>query len=326
MMAQNRPFSVCLYASTTLLALIFGRSAVAALGWLVADPPSGEVASRDPAAPFEGQPPQAPASDESLYWHNRYGPAYQRADAARKMLLINFVPEGASREQQDLEDTIASRDQWQRKLRRFVLCRIPVDAEIQVQGEPVHLLSHAAFGEMYGKPGIAVVDLAHEGEPYYGRVVSAFPFMAGKYYRWRTDHFASVLDLPPGTITQRSMIWAVRTHPERPASTDGAQDPTLVAAAESHSRHQASIGVQGHQNWERRFHRLRRLLGGGLPVEVVAESWPGQTMLDSCVDCVASWRQSSGHWSAVRSAHARFGYDIRRGRNGIWYGTGIFLR
>ena len=64
--------------------------------------------------------------------------------------------------------------------------------------------------------------------------------------------------------------------------------------------------------------------GAGTPVEVVAESWPSQTMVDSCIDCVASWRHSEGHWRAVNGYHASYGYDIKRGGNGIWYGTGIF--
>jgi len=84
------------------------------------------------------------------------------------------------------------------------------------------------------------------------------------------------------------------------------------------------MGVQGHHRWDGRFQRIRQFLGGLFaPVEVVAESWPGQTMIDSCVDCVASWRQSPGHWQAVCGRHAYYGYDIKRGRNGIWYGTGI---
>jgi hypothetical protein len=58
--------------------------------------------------------------------------------------------------------------------------------------------------------------------------------------------------------------------------------------------------------------------------EVVAESWPDQNLIDSCIDCVDSWRHSPGHWRAVRGRHRLFGFDIRRGRNGIWYGTGIF--
>ena len=60
--------------------------------------------------------------------------------------------------------------------------------------------------------------------------------------------------------------------------------------------------------------------------EVVAESWPNESLVEACVDCVDSWRQSPGHWRAVRSRHPLFGYDIKRGRNGIWYATGIFGR
>ena len=121
------------------------------------------------------------------------------------------------------------------------------------------------------------------------------------------------------------MIWAVRVHPENPASTLGQKNRILAAEAKSHSRYQARLRLQGHHRWENRFHRIRRLLGNQCtPIEVVAESWPEQNMIDSCIDCVASWRQSSGHWSAVKAQHALYGYDIRRGENGIWYGTGIF--
>jgi hypothetical protein len=101
----------------------------------------------------------------------------------------------------------------------------------------------------------------------------------------------------------------------------------LADEAKQHSTYQASILVQGHHSWDSRFHRISAKLGGGaLPQEVVAESWPNETLVEACVDCVHSWRQSPGHWDAVRGRHKLFGYDIRRGRNGIWYATGIFGR
>jgi hypothetical protein len=148
------------------------------------------------------------------------------------------------------------------------------------------------------------------------------PYASGKFYRWRSDYLGVVLDLPPGTLTQRTMIWAVRTHPENPASTFGEDHPTLVSGATQHSSYQASIGVQGHHHFESRYGQLTA--AGNEVSEVVAESWPDQNMIDSCIDCVQSWRQSPGHWGAVVRRHRAFGYDIRRGRNGIWYGTGIF--
>jgi hypothetical protein len=97
-------------------------------------------------------------------------------------------------------------------------------------------------------------------------------------------------------------------------------DPCGSEAA-SHSAHQARIRRQGHHGWDVRSQRL-----GGAAAEVCAESWENQDLMDSCVDCVASWRQSSGHWSAVRSPQSSYGYDIRRGPNGIWYATGIFVK
>jgi hypothetical protein len=60
--------------------------------------------------------------------------------------------------------------------------------------------------------------------------------------------------------------------------------------------------------------------------EVCAESWPGENLVEAAVECVRCWRLSQGHWSAVRAAHRLFGYDMKRGSNGIWYATGIFGR
>ncbi len=85
--------------------------------------------------------------------------------------------------------------------------------------------------------------------------------------------------------------------------------------------------MQGHHSWESRFHRINSKLPSGVVAqEVVAESWPNEGLVEACVDCVHSWRQSPGHWGAVRRRHPLFGYDIKRGRNGIWYATGIFGR
>jgi hypothetical protein len=123
------------------------------------------------------------------------------------------------------------------------------------------------------------------------------------------------------------MIYAVRIHPEGPASTQGQFHTVLAEEAKSHANHQAAILLQGHHSWDSRFHRINAQLPGGvLAQEVVAESWPNESLVEACVDCVDSWRQSPGHWRAVRSRHPLFGYDIKRGRNGIWYATGIFGR
>lgn len=255
--------------------------------------------------------------------HTDYKKAMTEASQSRKMLFVYFHDPGMTAARQAFEQRTLAQLEIREKLKRYVLLELPTDAQITVDGKPLVLLSHPAFAEMLGRPGVAVIDLAHERADYYGHVVSTFPFSPGKYYR--QEAISVILDLPPGSLTQRTMIYAVRIHPEGPASTQGRFHTVLAEEAQSHAVYQASIQVQGHHSWDMRFHRISSKLSNGvLPTEVVAESWPNENLVEACVECVHSWRQSPGHWGAVRRRHALFGYDIKRGRNGIWYATGIF--
>jgi len=267
------------------------------------------------------------SGEAAVVWLDDYGTAMRQARSREKMLLIHFTSPQSAQLCRQVEDRMASDDAIATLARDFVFVRLPVDAAIQVDRRRVALLRHGSMREMHGSPGLAIIDMKHKDQPYYGHTVSSFPYLRSKYYQFRVEYLPSIMSLPPGTITQRTMVWAVRVHPEKPASTRGQRSTVLSQAAGQHSEYQARLGVQGHHRWDRRFHLLRRLLGfRSTPVEVVAESWPNQTMIDSCIDCVASWRQSSGHWNAVKSYQTQYGYDIKLGSNGIWYGTGIFSR
>jgi hypothetical protein len=238
------------------------------------------------------------------------------------MLLIYFCDSGADSPCDRFAKETLDDPQVKCKLRDYVCVRLPLSAKITVQGKPVVLLEHEAFSEMLGRPGIAVVDYRSRDANLRGSVVSQFPITDTLWYT--PERMAVILTLPPGTLTQRTLIYAVRTHPERPASADGEPQPVLLEEAASHAQYQANSRVQGHQFWESRFHRIiSRLPGGGAPREVCAESWGGQSLVEAAIECVRCWRTSSGHWSAVRSHSRFFGYDMKRGANGIWYATGI---
>jgi len=270
-----------------------------------------------PAAAFR---PIAP----SLTWMTDYAAATRAAKEAKRMLLVYLVPEG--------KEQAALRDQFEKTLAdpavaellpRFVLARLPQSAVMKEEDREVALLDHPSLQEMEHKPGLFIVDYESEGEEYSGTVVSVFPFLNGRTYS--VDQMKVILTLPKGTLTQRTMVYAVSTHPEHPASVRGTPDPYLFDEAENHSRYQARIRLQGHHFWETRFHRiLGRIPPGTLASEVCAESWPGQGLLAAAIECVRSWRQSSGHWRAVSSQQRAYGYDIKRGSNGVWYATGIF--
>ena len=156
---------------------------------------------------------------------------------------------------------------------------------------------------MLGKPGLAIVDYRSADAKLHGSVVSTFPITEKLEYT--AERMAVILDLPPGTLTQRTLIYAVRVHPDKPASTDGEPSPTLLDEAQSHSQYQAQIRQQGHHFWATRFQRiLGAVAGARTPREVCAESWPGQHLVDAAIECVRCWRLSAGHWSAWADAAA----------------------
>ena len=267
----------------------------------------------------------ASGETSEVVWHTDYSEAWRIATAEHKNLFIYFHDIDDTPARRGFETETLSAPSVRGQLQNYVALNLALDATTTIDGQEVRLLAHESFRDMHNRSGVAIVDLANFDEPYYGRVVSEFPFAAGTYYS--PVKMEIVLSLPKGSLTQRTMVYAVRIHPESPQSTFGEFDPNLAAEAESHSIHQASITSQGHHNWGSRFQRISARLPNGLHAqEVVAESWPGETLVDACIDCVDSWRHSPGHWSAVRTRHPLFGFDIQRGRNGIWYATGIFGR
>lgn len=265
-----------------------------------------------------------------LNWHTDYAAACEESKAEKKMLLVNFVPCESTSAQRNLEKFMHEHEGVRAELGNYVLVRV-FDNDRSgafnlglLRRPRGRLINEPAFKYLGGKPGVAIVDFKNTKQPFYGQVVTALPFTSGKYYRWTNSYLLSALKLPAGTVTQRTMVWAVRIHPEHPRSTNGKMHPALAAGATKQSAYQASVGVQGHQNWETRVHHLVSQTHAGGASEVVAESWENQGMIDSCIDCVLSWRHSPGHWGAVSGTHKYYGYDIRKGSNGIWYGTGIF--
>ncbi len=265
-----------------------------------------------------------------LNWHTDYSAACEEAKSEKKMLLVDFVPHAGSDAQRGLEKFLHENEDVRTQLSDYVLVRVFDDERVGVLNLGIlrrsrgQLISDPAFKHLGRKPGLAIIDYRDASQPYYGEVVTVLPFKNGKYYRWDNSNLTVALGLPAGTISQRMMVWAVRMHPEHPQSTVGKLSPAMAILATKHSAYQASIGVQGHQNWESRVQKVRFATHTSQASEVVAESWPNQDLIDSCIDCVLSWRQSPGHWAGVRGRHRLYAYDIRKGSNGIWYGTGIF--
>ena len=222
-----------------------------------------------------------------------YAEAYAEAQSSKKMLVVNV---GTGFELASTSD---------RYSKDFVFCQVDKDAKVTIEGKEVSLVSHPSFSDLDGS-GIAIIDFKHDA--HKGQVVSVLP-----QRHVSASQVQALIDLPEGTLTQRTLIWAMRVHPEAPQSTSGFPAPELMAHAENHSRVQANSNNQHHN-----------LPVGIASSEIVAESWPwNHNVVDAAIDIVGSWRQSSGHWGAARSSWGNYGYDMKT--NGSkWFATGVF--
>jgi hypothetical protein len=257
-------------------------------------------------------------------WQTNYAKAYHQALDSRKDLVIYF------RDAQGQLDDALNDENVKASLDRFVCLRVP--ANYQFQGD--RLLDDPALREMMGRPGLVIVSLHEKDMPTHREAISVHP-LVGSRYGWvpayGPDQVKTILDLPQdATLTQRSMLYALRVHPERPQSVYCECHPAFLGHAQRHSDRQARMRHQHHADIIAASSRLSSEVGEALggASEVVAESWGnvvgGENVLEAAFSCVDAWRHSSGHWSAVSHPHRYFGYDIARADSGTWYATGIF--
>ena len=268
----------------------------------------------------------------SLAWHTDYASAYREAKEQKKMLFIFFRDEKQPRVADSYESKVLASDGLKEHLSACVRVVLPLGARVPVgnaaesgssnAANPMRLIDHSAFQFQARQQGIAMVDLVDSKKTFYGQVVSAHPFTQGRHYTVGSTR--TVLGLPQGTVTQRTMLYVIRMHPERPRSCNGNQrcNNYLLTQAASPSRYMANANQAGHQGWDSRFQQISGALGGR-GVSEVAVQGSGRTLVDAAQDCLNLWRSSSSHWSAVSGNSWQYGYDMKRAADGSWYATGL---
>ncbi len=257
-----------------------------------------------------------PSEADDPVWHNDYQTAIETARSQQAMLLIVFHDGDVSSIERALGDVSLEVD-----LQPYVLAHL--STSLTIEGESDRVIDTEMFRHMVGRPGLVILDFSDPEAPFYGEAVSQFPLDHSETLS--DDQLRIILNLPCGSLTQRTMIYAVRTHDDKPESASGEVSPYLCSRSEEHSLYQAQLRRQGHHHWNRRFHEINdRLPDDLVAYEVCAESWPGEEIVPAAISCVSSWRQSPGHWRLVGAAHPQFSYDMKRGSDGVWYATGIF--
>lgn len=251
-------------------------------------------------------------------WHTDFLKASLLAKEQKKDLVIHFRADSAL-------DNAFDSPEVRERLARFICVRLPM--AYVYKGEK--MIERDPLAAMMKKPGLCVVSRHDDSLPTHDSVISAHPIV-GSDYRWAPTlgarEIGIALDLPiKATLSQRSMIFAITVHPDGPRSVYGSAHSGFLSHAGSHSDRQASMRNQHHADLGAVMRNIGGVSGAS---EVVAESWGnvvgGEHVLEACYSCVDAWRHSAGHWRSIMSEHRYFGYDIARGANGTWYGTGIF--
>jgi len=271
-----------------------------------------------------------------ISWETNYEDAVRRAKLSSKFLLLYLCADDNTEIHADVAalpvvsgcrkfDTIVLDDSSVRYgLHQYVLLKLPMDTKIVGEdGTPTTIYTLPGFEHLVGHPGLIVLDFAHWDKPYYEEVVGILPFLRGESPT--TGQTKTFLELPPGTLTQRTLTYAVRIHPDRPLSANGEPAPIVMQMAAEHALYQAERGVITHQNFGVRSSRCQEVLGSGTPAEICAQSQPGLGLFEGATACMRAWRNSSAHWSIAKRSQRYYGYDMARGKNGAWYAVGFFI-
>ena len=285
----------------------------------------------------EKLPEYTPKNTEPIHWETDYKYAMRKAEDLARFLLIYLYADG----DQDLPETSAylpvvpacmefetvvlEDDSVRSGLNRYVLLKMPMDAKVpDMDGGTQSLYSLPGFEHMLELPGLVVLDFSSRNMPFFGEVVGILPFMRGECPT--TKQATVFLNLPPGTLTQRTLTYAVRIHPDQPLSSDGEPLPIVVWETTAHALYQAERGIISHINFGTRSAKIKEMLGGeGKPAEICAMSQSGISLFEGALSCMRLWRYSSRHWAIAKKEHTYYGYDMALGRSGAWHGVGYFM-
>jgi hypothetical protein len=225
----------CALIASTLFLVLADRPLPAdpALPDLPALTPDAEVSEVEPVPDSPALPEPAPFEGRTignLFWHTNYSAAYREAREARNTLFVFFRDDLHPRIADLYEHDILAHADAHDTLSKVVRVVVPLDTLCPTCNEDetaLRMLAHQSFKYMYGRQGIAVIDLTNPESELFGQVISAHPFTPGRYY---TVHGTkTVLGLPLGTVTQRALIYDRRQvsrlhvqNGQRIVETDGA--------------------------------------------------------------------------------------------------------
>ena len=261
------------------------------------EPPAGERPSAEPATTVG-----------TLTWHQDYQTAYQQATKQRRQLLVVFRDTVDPESINSLNNGSAVPG-LATPLDAFVRLVMPANTTIPGQSGGTLLLEHRAFRHLNLQPGIAVVDLTDPESAWYGRVVSALPQSPAG--RFSPDVVKTLLDLPYGTVTHRSVLLALRTaNPESRLAARESAD-ILDQLADRNCRFMAQYGQAGAFEPTSRRAAIAAEFGETAQVrELFFAADDSRSIQDAAVMAVESWLSNPDSINTLNGPVDAYGVEM----------------
>lgn len=302
--------------------------------------PEPGPATEEPGGPApttstdEGLPLETPSVELKpngrLKWHRDYFTAYDEAAGAHHRLVILFLDEGS-------ETVSTSRGGLEKADVEAVLgnvTRLHLPLDFRLTGSETPLLEHRSFRHLGGQPGVVIIELSDPKNPLFGQAVSALRLPAEGQFS--VESLQRLLDLPTGSIGQRSLLFAIRsavaTSEPDSARLDSplfnvSPNATLSDLANRNSRFMAHIGRVDLFETGRRQEILRRTFGNGVQIhELTFGTTEAMPIQEAAAQTVRNWTRDEKSAAALNEPATAYGLDLFQSpESGRWFATLILV-
>ena len=196
----------------------------------------------------------------------------------------------------------------------------------QKKGLPNLLLKHRSFRHLGTQPGIAVVDLTNRSSPNYARVVTVLPLPESGQFQ--NGSLTLALNLPKGTISQRTLLFAIRSTVPDSSLSMREFNSTLVELAHRNSRYMANSGQAGSFDQETHRQRIEQEFGPQAELKQLVFATDSEaTIHEAALQAVTSWIETSESFDVLDAPATEMGMDMFQNfESGQWFVTCFVIR
>ncbi|MDA1160233.1 MAG: hypothetical protein O2983_11535, partial [Planctomycetota bacterium] len=170
------------------------------------------------------------------------------------------------------------------------------------------------------------VDLTDPASPNHARVVSVLPLQENGQFN--NADLMLALNLPQGAISQRTLLFAIRSTVPDSSLSMREFSPTLIELAHRNSRYMANSGQVGSFDRENRAQQIEKEFGPQARLKELVFATEAETGIqDAALQAVTSWISNSESFDILDSPARAMGMEMfQNSESGRWFVTCFVVR